>query len=199
VLFLNLFLNLSVSLVSLNQVFDSAFNFRQVLCIIYSTTIVIDWFLTYNSIWNVFLIFVFRRTYRSNCLVWTDLFFLVFLFGFVFRWKILFVLTGKILDMTGSKNFLIFSWVLVFFLIIWSLLILIVSILFAVFFMEGAAVSIIKFNFRFCKDEDFLRWYWNYLCDFGSDLSFLRRTKESVVLDISHIVMCFWGFGLLMR
>ena len=76
------------------------------------------------------------------------------------------------------------------------LFILIVGILLTVFFMERASVSIIKFNFRLSVDEDLLRRNWNGFCDFGSDLSSLRRTEKSVVFDISHVVMGFWGFDL---
>lgn len=193
----DLFFNLSISFVSLNQLFDLTFDFRQVLCVIDSTTVVTEWVLACNSIGDVFLIFVFWWTYRPDCLIWTDLFFLVFLFGFVFWRKVLLILTRKIVFMTGRDQFMLISWGLIFLYIIWLLFVLIISILLTVFLMKGTSIPFIKFNFWFSVDKDFLRWYWDDFCDFGSDLSSLRRTEESVVLDISYIVMGFWGFDFL--
>ncbi len=60
--------------------------------------------------------------------------------------------------------------------------------------MQGTAVSLIKLNFRFSVNKDFLRGDRDDFSDFGGDLSFLRRTEESIVLDISDVVV---GFGRL--
>lgn len=113
----NLFLKFSVSLVPLNQFFDFTFNFRQVLWIVDSASITSKWILTGQTIGYIFMVFVFWRTNRTNWLVWNDLLLgicMVFLLEFVFWRKILLVLMGKFLGMTGWHKVSLVSRVLIF-------------------------------------------------------------------------------------
>lgn len=116
-LHLNLLLKFSVSLVPLNQFLDFTFNFCQVFRIVDSTSITSKWILTGQTIGNIFMVFVFWRTNRTDWLVRNDLLlgiFIVFLLEFVFWGKILFVLIGKFLGMTGWHKVSLITRVLIF-------------------------------------------------------------------------------------